>query len=296
MLMIDILKSDGDIIRFKHDHNVEYEYVNLLAYCKAVYEVTVTDLAKLLNVERQTIYNYYKHSTSKLSPKVVGMLLNIYKLNTLNEIIDFEKNNLLNGYKDANNSHTYDIIKQSFHDTIRFSSILEKISSDRNLILKFEQLMQVHHTDFLIEVFDYLMDKPKNSISFLTYLRKYNITYQNDNYEVIDKIINSNGLIKLDLKDFMPLENICKIYSVTVDKIQNIDNIPKMIDKVVINICSGSNLNIQFIQDVLECVKIKFGQNIPITYGCTVEKNKSETIIDIITYTKLKVGKTWIIS
>src|SRR5690554_1422640 len=95
--IIDLLKEDKDIKQYIKKGNLNFKYVNLLEYCRNKYELSVIDLAEIFNVHRQTIYNNIgkEKTTNDLSENIITTLKEIYEVNSLEEILEIEKNLLI---------------------------------------------------------------------------------------------------------------------------------------------------------------------------------------------------------
>lgn len=88
---IDIFKEDNTLIKALGDTYEKYRFVNFLKYVSERYDVSVVDLANILDVTRQTLYNYFKNSTKDLPIKIKNRICEIYGALDFEEVLEKEK-------------------------------------------------------------------------------------------------------------------------------------------------------------------------------------------------------------
>jgi len=87
---IDLLKN-SEIFESGHETVQDrIEYCNILKYVNLKYKISVVDLAKVFEVERQTIYNYFSLLSKDLPQKIINKICSIYETFTFNEVIQKE--------------------------------------------------------------------------------------------------------------------------------------------------------------------------------------------------------------
>ena len=89
-IMIDVLKENQTINEYINNGKVEYKFYNILYYIKEKYGVTVVDLGIILNVTRQTIYNYFQIHTKELPNAVKNKIALIYGEISFDDVIKIE--------------------------------------------------------------------------------------------------------------------------------------------------------------------------------------------------------------
>lgn len=65
-------------------------FLNFLRYICIIHQINVTDLAKALNVSRQTLYNYFPLHTSQMPQVVKDKITYIYGAANFDQVIDLE--------------------------------------------------------------------------------------------------------------------------------------------------------------------------------------------------------------
>ena len=87
---IDSLKNSEIINNVYGDSQRHIEYYNILKYANLKYKISVVDLAKIFEVERQTIYNYFSLSSKDLPQKIINKICSIYEVFSFDEVIQQE--------------------------------------------------------------------------------------------------------------------------------------------------------------------------------------------------------------
>lgn len=110
-------------------------YYNFLKYVNIKYKMSVVDLARIFEVERQTIYNYFSNHTNKLPNKVKRKVAAIYGAFTFEDALKKEKKviDIESKYKLANKVLTTN--EESIIDNDLLSQIYS-IKYDRNNVIK----------------------------------------------------------------------------------------------------------------------------------------------------------------
>jgi hypothetical protein len=93
MIFIDVLKKD--YLKFQKynkviDKDDLKDNVSFLKYIHLAYEISITNLSRIFNVSRQSIYNYLKTPTDKLPKRVIDKIVYIYGYNSFNDILSVE--------------------------------------------------------------------------------------------------------------------------------------------------------------------------------------------------------------
>jgi hypothetical protein len=89
-VFIDLCKDDKRIKIMQIEKEVEYRFVNILAYAKEKYELTIDRLRSAFQVSRQTMYNYLSMSSMELPKKTKNIICEIYGLLTIEEVVENE--------------------------------------------------------------------------------------------------------------------------------------------------------------------------------------------------------------
>jgi len=88
---IDVLKEDYERknLIINEDDYKSY-FVNILRYIHKRYGIKVTELSRILNVKRQTMYNYFKVSTFSLPKLVIDKIVLVYGLKSIQSVLELE--------------------------------------------------------------------------------------------------------------------------------------------------------------------------------------------------------------
>ncbi len=89
-MSIDLLKDKVSHLSVWGTFQGVFEFHNFLKYVNLKYKVSVVDLAKIFEVKRQTVYNYFLLSTEKLPQKVMKRIVNIYEVLTFDDVLQKE--------------------------------------------------------------------------------------------------------------------------------------------------------------------------------------------------------------
>lgn len=301
--LIDSWKNDNRIQnyikkRIAANTLYKYKYVNILEYCKRTYDINVTDLGKLFNVERQTIYNYYRLDSFKLSSLVLNTLCLAYSFKSIDLVIEKELLLFLDDNKgtDKKISEFRDSIKDSFKTIIKNSEDVYNYYLNNPITPVITSLLKKNDIRYVGQTLEILDKTNINTIHFLAYLMDYeNFASERKDakynaYERIDYIISSKpGLISVDFMDFQPINKICLLYSNEVNENDEIEfNIPENIlsDIIIVNITTSSNLTLLITEKILSSVRKNFSKNTHILLGILTDHNTSNIVVDVFAHEK----------
>jgi hypothetical protein len=93
--------------------------VNFLKYINICYNIKVTQLSKILNVSRQSIYNYFRIPTDQLPNIVIDKIIHIYGYDNFREVLNME---LILFFKDYYEEEIYSEIEYG----VNFNDIKHK--------------------------------------------------------------------------------------------------------------------------------------------------------------------------
>ena len=89
-LMIDMLKNNNQINDIIESETIVYEFCSVLYYIKEKYDISVVDLGLILDVTRQTIYNYFQLHSKDLPETIKNQIAMIYGEISFEEVINKE--------------------------------------------------------------------------------------------------------------------------------------------------------------------------------------------------------------
>lgn len=300
-LLIDCWEKDIRIQKFinkKSDGLYQYEYVNVLEYCKTIYDINVTDLGKLFNVERQTIYNYYKLNSLDLSDHILNTICLVYNFKSIDSVIEKELQLLI----DCENSDSKKI--SEFRETIKsaFKNVIYNAEDIYNYYLNnpitplISSILKNNDMRYIGTTLEILNRTNINSVQFLAYLKNYEtlITEKKDTrykvYERIDSIISSNtGILSIDFVDFEPINKIHLLYSDEISDTNVINfDVPENINSndIIVNITSNSNITLFHIEEILSSIHKTVKKDATILWGNVIDKNISNILVDIFAHEK----------
>lgn len=151
------------------------EFHNFLKYVNLKYKISVVDLAKIFEVERQTIYNYFLLSTEKLPQKVIKRITNIYEVFTFDEVLKKE------------------LDVQSVEDDIPFIEM--QVQKGKSII----DISEIYDKIFTFDV----MDKPWRKIVFKREYDFYFMWNEAAKYSYLNNFAIENNPFYLNLKEYL---------------------------------------------------------------------------------------------
>lgn len=217
-LFIDYFMDNEDLIKRSKDKKINYQFENILYYCKEKYNLTVVDLATIFNVRRQTIYNYFKNKTEELPNVIKDKLAEIYETKTFHEALGLELGFELYSEQELNLFNSEGIsqnleknLEYYKYDTGIYNEPIFVISDKYDFELKFHFILNETKTvnenkKYKFNIIDYLNQntdqynneltrniikaKP-NDVEFLNYIT---------NYFISDKVLTTSKVedIKID--------------------------------------------------------------------------------------------------
>lgn len=302
-LLIDAWEKDPRIQTFindksKFDTHFQYEYVNVLEYCKTLYDIKVTDLGKIFNVERQTIYNYYKLSTFDLSDFILNVLCLVYNSKSIDLVMEKELQ-LFIDHENSDTKKTYEFretIKSSFKNIICNVEDIYKYYLNNPITPLISLMLKNNDMRFVGTTLEILNKININSVHFLAYLMKYeSINAEKRDpkfkaYERIDNIISSNpGILSIDFVDFEPINKIYLLYSDEISNTTEINfDVPENINtnNIIVNITSNSKTTLFDIDEILSSIHQFVQKDSTIIWGNIIDQNVTNIIVDIFAHEK----------
>jgi len=302
-LLIDCWEKDIRIREFideksKSDRLYQYEYVNVLEYCKTIYDINVTDLGKLFNVERQTIYNYYKLNSLDLSDHVLNSICLIYNFKSIGSVIEKELQLLIDYENSDSNkvSEFRETIKSAFKKIIYNAEDIYKYYLNNPITPLISSILKNNDMRYIGTILEILNETNINSVQFLAYLKNYEtmIKEKKDTrykvYERIDSIISSNnGILNIDFVDFEPINKIHLLYSDEISDTNVINfDIPENINSndIIVNITSNYNITLFDIEEILSSILKIAKKDATILWGNVIDKNIPNILVDIFAHEK----------
>lgn len=299
-LLIDSWKNDSRIKKSFNEANDDktYKYVNILEFCKIKYDINVTDLGRLFNVERQTIYNYYKLYSYELSDLILETICRVYGLKSIDQVIEKELTLFLEvgnivGVKVTDFN---DQVKKSFNTIIDNAKDIYAYYINNPVTPVISSLLKKSDMRYLGTALEIMEKTNINSVQFLAYLMDYEnyIAEQNNPkhklYERIDSIINfDQQAIAIDYVDFEPINKVHLVYSGEVNNAKEfVFSVPEklIINDLLVNITSNSTMSLIDIEGVLSSIRSVVGNEISIIFGIINENNREKILIDVFAHEK----------
>lgn len=299
-LLIDSWKNDSRIKeKFNEISNdQEYKYVNILEFCKIKYDINVTDLGRLFDVERQTIYNYYKLKTHDLSDLILDTICRVYGLKSIEQVIEKE----LSLFLEVGNSVRIKAIELKEQVKKSFNAILENAKNIYSYYINnpitpvISSLLKNNDMRYLGRALEIMGETNINSVQFLAYLMDYNnyIADQrnpkNKLYERIDSIIKvENQGVSIDYSDFEPINKVHLVYSGEVNDSKEFElHVPEQltINDLIVNLTSNATITLFDIEVILTSIRRVVGNDVEILYGHITDNSREKILIDVFAHEK----------
>lgn len=299
-LLIDSWKNDSRIKKsFSETSNdKEYKYVNILEFCKIKYDINVTDLGRLFNVERQTIYNYYKLYSYDLSDLILNTICRVYGLKSIDQVIEKEISLFLEvgNSVGVKASELYEQVKINFNTIIDNSKDIYSYYINNPVTPTISSLLKKSDMRYLGTALEIIEKTNINSVQFLAYLMDYKNYIANQNnpknkvYERIDSIINfDQQAIALDYVDFEPINKVHLIYSGEVNNTKEFTFCAPeklSINDLLVNLTSNSTITLFDIEGILSSIRYVVGNDVHLIYGHIIDNNRKKILIDVFAHEK----------
>lgn len=302
-VLVDFWEKDIRLQKLIDDKNKsntlsKYKYVNILEYCKVVYNINVTNLGKLFNVERQTIYNYYKLSSADLSDLILNTICLVYNFKSIDLVIEKELLLFIDHEKNSakKTKEFRESIMNGFISIIHNSEDIYKHFINNPITPLISSLLKKNDMRYVSTMMEILNKTNVNSVKFLAYLKDYersDFQTKDDKYNVyerIDSILSRGpGLISIDFVDFEPINEIHLLYTDEVNDASELRFIvPENIctDNLIVNITSSKDFTLSQLEEILTIIRKNIIKKTNILFGHIIDENRRNTIVDVFAHEK----------